>query len=39
MAEETFFSRDFITGQMKEHNIWVLVDEQKYIEWKQRKIQ
>lgn len=39
MAEETFFARDFITGQMKEHNIWVLVDEQKYIEWKKRKIQ
>jgi hypothetical protein len=39
MSEEKFYARCLITDAMKEHNVWVLVDEQKFIEWKERKIQ
>jgi len=38
MSEEKFYARDLITNQMKEYNMWVLVDEQKFIEWKDRKL-
>jgi len=39
MSDDKMYARDVITNQMKEYNMWLLVDEERFIEWKTRELQ